>query len=307
MNIKKYYSIPFSGEPLKILNWIFIAIGLSLVSIGTICSVFAETIDPGNTTYIDCNNTNETFGVTCNECPDCNLTCPDYGVCRINTSIYPGETYNYTEGVCELDIQCNATKQHIGLVYYPGIIEIKKTDDNITVDIDIRDYQNAPYQRNTYPSYYKDILNIQFPFNFSCPADLTTEVNLETCSKYLPQIWNRTDPIMATFSYAQSKCTDELTRCYGNIIGQENRADNYERLYHEENKKTLELTSQIEDMDYELNSDYGRCSNQTKSEQVKFVKYQQSTVSGWWFWGFVVLFLVNAAYIGWQLFGQGGF
>jgi len=210
-------------------------------------------INPGNDINLTCNSTNQTFNITCIDNNCTNTTCPQVGMCEINTSIFPGESYNNTEGVCDINLFCMQQPRYVGEVYFPGVISIDKTGNSITVDIDIRNHEGGPYQRNTYPAYYEDIISIEFPFNFSCPAELVTDVNFATCQKYLGAMINTSNPVLGALAISTSDLSQELVKCYGDIIGHENRADNYEQLYHEENKRSQELTHELEDCQYNLN------------------------------------------------------
>lgn len=255
-------------------------------------SVSAVSIDPGNSTEYNCTG-NESINITCTSCNYTNTTCPDYGQCSINTSIYPGDTYNNSDGVCDISLFCNKAPHYEGQVYFPGKISIDKNEANLTIDIEIRDQNGALYQKMTYPAYYQDILSIVYPFNFSCPAELVTEVNVQTCAKYMNEILNTSDPVLAALSLGQSSCTDKLVECYGNIAGHDAAADNFMQLYNQEKVRSETINDSLAVCSNELYGWNGSCKTEIKELESE----KAQLASPLWMWGFwIVLVMLGVSW-----------
>jgi hypothetical protein len=230
-------------------------------------------IGPGEHYEVNCTG-NETVNMTCSDCEPYNETC---GACEIQKTLSWNQTYVNTDGNCDLEITCEEMNlSKMGYVNFPMEIQVIKDENNsVEIEIVILDRNDLPLRTWTDIMRSEDIIEQTIRHDFSCPAELTTDINMATCAPYLTRILNSSDPMMLQMVTGQTICTQELVQCMAFNEERMMTANTWENKYDvcDEQRKEMtedifELTYNLEDPDgqvaqeiYEIKSEYGGYAN----------------------------------------------
>lgn len=245
-------------------------------------------INPGDVRNVNCteNCVNGSLPVSCATCPQCNAT--ECGVCSIDTELHWNETYNNTEGPCDIEIFCEPMNlSQMGKINFPSRIKIKKDSGNFQLSIDVYDQRDQILESWNKQISQEDIVEFTYEFNYSCPADLTTDVNIETCSPFLETVFNTTNPMVFQLVTGQSACMQRLVECQSKMEARSDVAHIWEQRY----SLILDQYSDVEELynDCFLQMDY----NNRNSTLYKAVATTRAEKAGWvephWFW--LVIFM----------------
>lgn len=262
---------------------LFGLIMLALI-VGTVQGV---TIEPGEIYTGNCTQdcVNGTYNVTASLCPE-NESC---GVCEVSKVLSWNQTYKNDDGPCGLDIQCEDFNwSRMGMVSFPVEIKIMK-DDNGTIDFTITyfDRNGEVLKREEDHLKSKSIIEQTLKHEFTCPAELTTDVNMVTCAPYLTKILNSSDPMMLQMATGTTICTKELVDCMSLNQAQMEQASAWKNRFVQCDEQRSEMDNQIFQLKFDLNEPEGE-SNQ---KILKTMQEWGSQASMWSAAFFILLFV----------------
>lgn len=265
--------------------------------------VHAVDINPGDVRNFNCSElcVNGTLGVSCANCPEQNLTC---GNCSVEKALHWNETYVNDDGPCNLEIYCEAMNlTQMGTVNFPTRIKVKKDGGNFFLSIDVYDRNNMILESWNKQISEKDVVEYTYEYNYSCPAELSTDVNIETCSPFLETMFNTTNPMVFQMVTGQTLCMEKLVDCQSKMEARSDVAHVWEQRYN----LLLDQYSDVEELynDCYLNMDY----NNRNGTLHKAVRATRNEYAGWvpgsFFW-FSILEGIILLLIGMWMFFSGG-
>lgn len=261
-------------------------------------------LNPGDTRNINCTEfcDNETLEIQVNDCPEENAT--ECGVCSIDTSLHWNQTYNNSEGPCDIKVHCEPMNlTQLGTVNFPTKMKVKKEGGSFQLSIDVHDKNDHVLESWVREISQEDVVEYAYEFNYTCPAELTTEVNMHTCAPFLENYFNVTDPVIFQIVTGQTLCMERLVECQSVKDSEIDQAHAWEQKY----KSLLDEYNDIE-ADYEacsMNLDYNN-HNSTLYRTVKAVRNEKA---GWvephWFWISIVLIILIAITLLYTFVGGG--
>jgi hypothetical protein len=179
----------------------------------------------GETIEINCSATNITYNLTCSGMCE--------NICEVDRTLSPNETYEFHEGMCDLNIFCesviNKTK---GKVKFPGMITMSKGNGTVKLKIDIDDWIGNEYLKKEWNMEYSELYTVQYPFEFECPAEIKTDINLQNCLPYLSQAFNESSSLTYQISFLNQMCFEKLTECNAKVLKNDQIADDYIEKYN---------------------------------------------------------------------------
>jgi len=273
----------------KYLWFTCLGIGLMLMAFLVITAQAVE-IDPGENYTVNC-TANETVNISCTECPECNESNTTCGVCSVEKTLSWNETYTNDEGNCDLEIYCEEMNlSQIGLVNFPLEISLEK-DTNNTVVFHGKIYdKNGRLVEEWGPKEYlkEDMIAQRFKYDFQCPAELNTEVNLATCSPYLEYYFNTSDPMMFQLITGQSLTLQKLVDCQSTVESNVKAAGDWETKHSACVEQKAGLQENLEECQRD-------CSDSLKETIAQYAGYANS-------WMAATIFLVLVIIVGglWQ-------
>jgi len=269
-------------------------------------TVQAIEINPGDVRNFNCteNCQNGTLQVECANCPSCNVTNQTCGVCSIDRTLSWNETYTNNQTPCDLNIRCEAFNlTQMGKVNFPTRIKVKKDAGNFLLSIDVYDRYNNPMETWNKQISEEDVVEYTYEFNYTCPAELTTDVNIETCSPFLESVFNTSNPMVFQMVTGQTLCMKNLVECQSKMEARSDVAHIWEQRYN----LLLDQYNDMEDLYNQcyLNMDY---SNRNGT-LYKAVRATENKYYGWvpgiyaiGFWVLLVILILIGAFM---FFGGG--
>lgn len=251
-------------------------------------------LDPGDVRNVNCteNCINDSLQVSCANCPVCNTT--ECGICSIDRTLSWNETYNNSEGPCDLNIKCEPMNlTMMGRINFPSRIKVKKDSGNFILSIDVYDQNGMILESWNKQISQEDVVEYSFEYNYTCPADLTTDVNMETCSPFLANVFNTTNPMVFQMVTGQTLCMQKLVDCQGERNQESDTANQWQQEYNR-------ILNQYNDMEDLYNNCYLELDyDNPKSTVNKITSTVRAEKAGWvpgeyalGFW--ILLFLVFA-------------
>jgi len=253
---------------------IALAILLGFLIIPCMAEATTYSIFPGQNQTIDCNETGGNHTVKC--------TVVD--VCKINRTLLPNETYSFHEGPCGIDFRCaGVADESLGYADFPMITRIENKDNATTVNLTIWDWVGNVFSEKSWSMDHEDRGYQEFSTAFRCPAEIKTEINLQTCSKFMNQILQTGDPLLYQLATGQTACMDEMIKCQGDLQAEKTRYTqtqvNYQERVDETQHAELELAKCEDNLD-------------PLNRQGTLYKEIQGHVPAFYMWGFFGLLAV---------------
>lgn len=264
-------------------------------------------MNPGDVRNFNCTEycINGTLNVTCDNCPGCNttnVTCPS---CSIHTSLSWNQTYKNNETPCDIEIYCESMNlTQMGIVNFPARMKVKKDGGNFLLSIDVFDRNGMVLESWNKQISEQDVVEYTYEYNYSCPAELTTNVNMETCAPFLENVFNTTNPMVFQMVTGQSVCMQRLVDCQSRMDSKSDVAHYWEREYNR-------ILDQYNDMESLYNGCFLEMDyNNPNSTLRKAVLSTRQEKAGWvephWFGIAILELLILVSIIVWMFFGGGG-
>lgn len=269
-----------------------------------VSSAQAAEINPGDVRNFNCSEfcTDGSLEVSCASCPECNVT--ECGVCSIDATLEWNQTYNNTEEPCDLNIHCQEMNlTQMGIVYFPSRIKVRKDSGNFYLSVDV--YNRNGMIENSWNKQIseEDVVEYTYEYNYSCPAELTTNVNMETCAPFLSSYLNVSDPVMLQVFTGSTICMRNLVDCQSKMEARSDVAHLWEQRYN----LILDQYNDIEELynDCYLEMDFNNHEG-TLRKTVTAVRQEFSGfVPGVWVWYTGILFVLLVILGVYALFGGG--
>lgn len=219
----------------------------------------------------------DTYNITCSLCEECNETVNETcGVCEINRTLSWDETYKNNDGICDIEFYCedfNISK--IGYVNFPVDINIKN-DHNGTIftKITIYDRNGNVMNEETNVLNSNSISDITFPHEFACPAELTTDINIDTCTPYLREFFSGADDdrLLQIFT-GSTLCQEELSSCIGQTQScfEDRQYQKVRFATCDEQRSNMDI--QIAELKFDMNDPNGKRALDVKAAESQFGFY----------------------------------
>lgn len=225
----------------------------------------ATIINPGQSTSIDCNGTDNNYTIscglctgntTCPVCPETNTTPEDCGVCSIDRELEPGEFYEKQEGVCDLEIVCGegygpTKKTERNFMMYMNINKLE--GDELHLDMEVRDFLGTVIENKNYDFDRNDVVTAKYRYNFTCPAEILIDtVDFESCNQYFDRYFEDTNPVAMQLAQGNRDCMNNLVECQAGVEADKSVARDFKDQYEDcmtwkgvADQKALELNSSL--------------------------------------------------------------
>lgn len=233
---------------------------------------------PDSTAIIGCNycsfgnQTNITDSMVIN-CVHDNSTCPTYnntlnGTCYVDYDLIGGEKYNNTDGPCDVHVSCTS-KAKFQDFKYPTTIAIQRDNNTLDIGITVLDPNEEEFMTWTKSLVEKDIVDLKYGFDFQCPHEVISDVNLQTCQEYLDPILGEQNPMIYALATGQNDCVSKLTNCTAQLVSCRNSDEKYEFKYIETKSSLDVCNARKQELEYELSDPNGQCMENVNEVQNK--------------------------------------
>lgn len=296
----------------RALQILIMIVAFTLILFGLIYSAFAYQIIPGNSIDIFCenctaygqtvqNHLNQTISVECLQ-GSCNQTNTTNATCTIQKDLLRGEAIANKDGSCNINVTCD--KENYGAfqdVKYPGVLYLKKDNKSVLLNIIIKNFKDEEFWRWG-PKIItpEEIISAEYPIDFTCPHEVITEVNMQTCAEYLDPILGEQNPMIYALATGQNDCTNKLSNCTAETISSQKDLKECE----------IDLLA-ITDANNECHGIISEMQDDHRDEmdelELDYRDYRLSTVPIGWFWVSIILIVFWVIYIGYYLTSGGGF
>lgn len=259
--------------------------------------VSAYEINPGESLVVDCRNCsvgtdifiNDIFPVDC--IAGVNFTQTETNAtCKIHKDLQGGQFINNTGGSCDINITCDSsTCGRFQDVDYPTTISFRKTNgsSDVLVDILVKNFKDEQIQTWTESFEPEKTVDATYKFDFICPHEIITDVNMQTCSKYLDPILGEQNPLIYALATGQNNCTNTVTRLQGEITGLHAQEVLLTLEKQQLNDKLGDCLVENQDLKFDLTDPKGDCSKD--KEQIFSEKSGQANFN----LGIAILFAVG--------------
>lgn len=269
---------------LLILLWILLLSALIVVFLAlssTLGVAYKVGIFPGQNVSIDCSVRNDSVGVACSPST----------VCKINRTLVPDEDYAYNEGVCEVNFKCTGTSiDSVGQVKFPMTMFVENKDNSSFVSYYIEDWLGNPYKNKTWEFLHEDTIVQEYKTNFICPAEIKTDINIQTCSKYLNEILQTGDPLLYQLASGQTGCMNNLINVTSDLRALDNEYQSYKVNYETVRIHNLNLSASIVECQNVLTSELDEFNQ--NGTVGKWKARADSKVEYWWQWLAIALIVM---------------
>lgn len=243
-----------------------------------------------NSTYIDIMmspGSSQIINCSTNCSAEYNMTCSDAGQrCYINRTLAPNETYHFDQGACNVTVKCPAEAAFTGVVEFPGVVRIDKNNETFRVFYNVFDWKGNPYMNRTWDVGKLDVISIETDVSFVCPAEINTEINYQTCSKYFDQYLEIDDPLLMAMVTGQNKAIDELIECRSELSTKSELAEvRWGDIQRERTDKENYLVQ------------IGNLTNQKNDLTTKMSKMELTMVPVMWMYVSILLFVILVGWI----------
>jgi hypothetical protein len=277
--------------------------------------VQAFQIPSGNSSIIYCENctyldgmyaaTNISFDCLESECATAD---PINSTCSIIADLEGGEAIMNFEEPCGLNITCDSNRcGKFQEFEYLNKLEITKSSSEFKIDIEIFDHKEESVQNWSTSINQDDVVEQKSEFKYICPHEVITDVNMQTCATYLDDIMGETNPMIFALATGQNECTKMLRDCETDKKAEQMAYLDWKDKFEIEQRARINCVEDLEDAKFNLYNVSGSCYQNKKEIEDMYARYRMTTVGNGWFYGFVVLFIINLIYGAWYLFGKGDF
>ena len=220
----------------------------------------------------------------------CEDQLPDYdvvnGTCTIDKHLEDGENYAITDGPCDLNLTCGTGYggNYMGMTY-PGIISLIKDQNRIKIQVNVTDPNGEEVVNWKKDLEQNDILNLQYPFNYICPHEVITSVNMQTCAEYLDPILGEQNPLIYSLATAQNNCTNQLMQSISEKTA-------LSLAMTECQIRISQMTEDNENCHAQKASQYDELNRDIDELENEYLQYKLDTVSVNWMYAFVVALII---------------
>lgn len=192
-------------------------------------------------------------------------------------------------------IVVNNTPQ-LGIEYdveFASSVQPNKTQINALF---IHDYEGRTVQQRDWSFVPGETQEIRFKIPFFCPADLTPQINFQTCSQFFDEFINKDEPLLFTLATGTRQCQDELGNRTAAFVAAQ---DKIRELDNERVTLRAELTQKEEANKLlidDLTDPTGSCGLRLADEKniTSTCQREKSTlVSGWWMWACIFFIILT--------------
>lgn len=287
----------------KAIKIILFLVAFTLIAVGLIGTVFAYTLDPLESMNIYCWNCttydvvpvvhiNETLGIYCSEgIIECNETIWSFNItnnatCTIHRDLLRGEAISNTNSSCDINVTCDKEKYgEFQNVKYPGILYLDKDNTTVLLNIIIKNFKGEDFWTWGPKIITPDeIISAEYPIDFTCPHEVITEVNMQTCAEYLDPILGEQNPMIYALATGQNDCTNKLSNCTAETIA----------ATHTRQQCEIDLLT-ITDTNNECHGSVGKLNDEHREEinrlEGDYREYRLGTVTIYWFYLAVILII----------------
>jgi hypothetical protein len=256
----------------------------------------AVEIPAGANHSVDCSETNDTINLTCLYAPQ---------TCSINHTMKANETWNYSEGSCDLDITCEGVPEsQLGGVKFPGYIKVEKKENYSMIYWHVDDWLGNPYRDVVWNISAADIVVQERKIDFECPAEIRTNINFETCSEFFDKFMSAQDTnVLSIMALSASSCQKELVKAQAEVMARQQMAQQYENDYIDQVARCDAMKDDLKSCKQDLLGPNGQCERDKSELRSKIAEYERAYVPAYWEWGFIVAVMFLAVIMFFSMFG----
>lgn len=207
---------------MNLASKIIVCLALLLVMPG----VSATVLSPGDIDHeINCNGTELTFLMSCENCTVDNSTCPPCNEaeevlcadCEIDAIIEPGEIFELVEAPCDINVRCKECEEEEATAQqYDFNAAIDKSQgDDIDFSFWITNPEGENVDNRTFDFNLDDVASIHFQTNFTCEQNLYfSSANSRTCAVFWTEYQDKYGTDMSRYIISTAgQCEEELAAC----------------------------------------------------------------------------------------------
>lgn len=160
----------------------------------------------------------------------------------------------------------------------------------------IHDYTGATVQQRDWSFLPVETSEIRFKLPFTCPVDLTPQINFKTCSAFFQDFITTEEPLLFTLASGTIQCQDELSNTTAEFLSAKEILGQCQVQKAEEISKNTILSQDFEKCQDELTEPAGSCFQRILLEKNATARLEANIrnelVPSYWMWIAIVFIVV---------------